>query len=86
MVEFFNFYSWQRCVLRFSVRFEKLSQPKMRNRFELVCVKNALKGILCPSVFFRPQKLNLFLILFGTKICIGNIFLQNENCNVIISF
>ena len=36
------------------------------------------------QVFFSSSEIKLVLILFGTKICIGNIFLQNENCNVII--
>ena len=38
----------------------------------------------CVLSVFHPKKLFLFLILFGTKICMGNIFLQYENCNVII--
>ena len=54
-------------MLRFSVRFEKLSQPKIRNRFELVYVKNALGGIFCPKCFFHPQKLNLFWFCLGLK-------------------
>ena len=36
------------------------------------------------QVFFSSSEIKLVLILFGIKICIGNIFLQNENCNVII--
>ena len=47
--------------------FQSVSKICPNQKFELVCLKNALGGILCPKCFFHPQKLNLFWFCLGLK-------------------